>query len=116
MFDIYKNRMAARGRNMSDMLRMQSNMVIEQTWNRDPNYRQVYVVKVDSGLPEVTAENELIDCKFNVKTYENITSDEPSYGCSLGMAKKNVIQKLLLEVIFIWRMKIMNGHGGCLLI
>ena len=79
MFDIYKNRMAARGRNMSDILRMQSNMVIEQTWNRDPNYRQVYVVKVDSGLPEVTAENELIDCKFNVKTYENITSDEPSY-------------------------------------
>ena len=79
MFDIYKNRMAARGRSMSDMLRMQSNMVIEQTWSRDPNYRQVYVVKVDSGLPEVTAENELIDCKFNVKTYENITSDEPSY-------------------------------------
>lgn len=79
MFDIYKNRMAARGRNMSDMLRMQSNMVIEQTWSRDPNYRQVYVVKIDSGLPEVTAENELIDCKFNVKTYENITSDEPSY-------------------------------------
>ena len=108
MFDIYKNRMAARGRNMSDMLRMQSNMVIEQTWSRDPNYRQVYVVKVDSGLPEVTAENELIDCKFNVKTYR--------IGCSLGMAKKNVIQKLLLEVIFIWRMKIMSGHGGCLLI
>ena len=79
MFETYKNRMAARGRNMSEMLRMQSNMVIEQTWDRDPNYRQVFVVKVDSGLPEVTAENELIDVKFNVKTYSNITSDEPSY-------------------------------------
>ena len=79
MFDAYKNRMAARGRNMSDMLRMQSNMVIEQTWDRDPNYRQVYVVKVDSGLPEVTAEHELIDAKFNVTTYPNITSDEPAY-------------------------------------
>ena len=79
MFDAYKNRMAARGRNMSEMLRMQSNMVIEQTWDRDPNYRQVFVVKVDSGLPEVTAEHELIDVKFNVKTYSNITSDEPSY-------------------------------------
>lgn len=79
MFDDYKNRMAHRGKNMSDMLRMQSNMVIEQTWDRDPNYRQVYVVKVNSGLPNVTAEHELIDVKFNVKTYANITSDEPSY-------------------------------------
>ena len=79
MFEAYKNRMAYRGKNMSEMLRMQSNMVIEQTWNRDPNYRQVYVVKVNSGLPEVTAEHKLIDVKFNVKTYANITSDEPSY-------------------------------------
>ena len=79
MFEDYKNRMAYRGKNISEMLRMQSNMVIEQTWDRDPNYRQVYVVKVNSGLPEVTAEHELIDVKFNVKTYANITSDEPSY-------------------------------------
>ena len=79
MFEAYKNRMAYRGKNMSEMLRMQSNMVIEQTWDRDPNFRQVYVVKVNSGLPEVTAEHELIDVKFNVKTYANITSDEPSY-------------------------------------
>ena len=79
MFDDYKNRMAVRGKNMSEMLRMQSNMVIEQTWDRDPNYRKVYVVKVNSGLPEVTAEHELIDTKFNVKTYSDIKSDEPSY-------------------------------------
>ena len=79
MFEAYINRMAYSGKNMSEMLRMQSNMVIEQTWDRDPNYRQVYVVKVNSGLPEVTAEHELIDVKFNVKTYANITSDEPSY-------------------------------------
>ena len=79
MFEDYKNRMAYRGKNMSEMLRMQSNMVIEQTWDRDPNYKQVYVVKVDSGLPEVTTKHELIDTKFNVKTYSNITSDEPSY-------------------------------------
>ena len=79
MFDNYKSRMAHRGRNMSETLRMQSNMVIEQTWNRDPNARKVYVVRVDSGLPEVTEEHELVDVKFNVKTYENIQSDEPSY-------------------------------------
>ena len=79
MFEAYKNRMTYRGKNMSELLRMQSNMVIEQTWDRDPNYRQVYVVKVNSGLPEVTASHELIDVKFNVKTYANITSDEPSY-------------------------------------
>ena len=79
MFETYKNRMSRRGSNMSNMLRMQSNMVVEQTWDRDPNFRQVYVVKVNSGLPEVTATHELIDAKFNVKTYANITSDEPSY-------------------------------------
>lgn len=79
MFEAYKNRMAQRGKNVSEMLRMQSNMVMEQTWDRDPNYRQVYVVKVNSGLPEVTAEHKLIDTKFNIKTYSNITSDEPSY-------------------------------------
>lgn len=79
MFDDYKARMAHMGNNMSDMLRMQSNMIIEQTWDRDPNYRKVYVVQVDSGLPEVTAKHELIDTKFNVKTYSDIKSDEPSY-------------------------------------
>ena len=54
MYEAYKNRMAYRGNNMSEMLRMQSNMVIEQTWDRDPNARKVYVVKVNRGLPEVT--------------------------------------------------------------
>ena len=79
MFEDYRKRMAHRGKNMSDMLRKQSNMVIEQTWERDPNYRQVYVVKVNSGLPKVTEMHDLIDVKFNIKTYSNITSDEPSY-------------------------------------
>lgn len=78
-FEAYRNRMALCGNNVGEMLRRQSNMVVEQTWDRDPNARKVYVVKVDSGLPEVTPMNELIDVKFNVKTYENITSDEPSY-------------------------------------
>ena len=91
MFEAYKNRMAYRGKNMSEMLRMQSNMVIEQTWDRDPNFRQVYVVKVNSGLPEITAKHELIDVKFNVKTYANITSDEPSYWMQFrhGAEKQN---------------------------
>ena len=79
MFDHYKSRMAHRGSNMSEMLRMQSNMVIEQTWNNDPNARQVYVVKVDRGLPTVTDKHELVDVKFNVNTYQSITSDEVAY-------------------------------------
>ena len=79
MFDHYKSRMAHRGRNMSEMLRMQSNMVIEQTWNNDPNARQVYVVKVTRGLPVVTDSHELIDVKFNVDTYQKVGSDEPAY-------------------------------------
>ena len=89
MFEAYKNRMAYRGKNMSEMLRMQSNMVIEQTWERDPNYRQVYVVKVDGGLPEVTVEHELIDVKFNVKTYQAITSDEVAYMLQFRHGEEN---------------------------
>ena len=79
MFEQYKNRMARVGANMSEILRAQSNMVIEQTWNNDPNARQVYVVKASNGLPTVTGKNELIDVKFNVDTYQKVGSDEPAY-------------------------------------
>jgi hypothetical protein len=91
MYEAYKNRMAMRGGNMSEILRTQSRMVIEQTWDRDPNYRRVYVVKVDSGLPKVTPLHELVDAKFNIKTYSNITSDEPSYWMQFrhGAEKSN---------------------------
>lgn len=91
MYESYRNRMAISGNSAGEMLRRQSNAVIEQTWDRDPNARKVYVVKVDSGLPEVKAEHELIDVKFNVKTYENITSDEPSYWMQFrhGAEKRN---------------------------
>lgn len=91
MFDHYRSRMAHRGRNMSEMLRMQSNMVVEQTWNNDPNARQVYVVKVTRGLPAVTAKHELVDVKFNVDTYQKAGSDEPAYHLQFrhGAEKRN---------------------------
>lgn len=91
MFDHYRSRMAHRGANMSEMLRMQSNMVIEQTWNNDPNARRVYVVKVDRGLPTVTDKHELIDVKFNVDTYQKVGSDEPAYHLQFrhGAEKRN---------------------------
>ena len=91
MFDHYKSRMAHRGRNMSEMLRMQSNMVIEQTWNNDPNARQVYVVKTTRGLPKVTDRHELVDVKFNVDTYQKVGSDEPAYHLQFrhGAEKRN---------------------------
>ena len=91
MFDNYRSRMAHRGSNMSEMLRMQSNMVIEQTWDRDPNYRRVYVVKVNRGLPEATEKHELVDVKFNVDTYQKVGSDEPAYHLQFrhGAEKRN---------------------------
>ena len=92
MFEHYKSRMAHRsGRNMSEMLRMQSNMVIEQTWNNDPNARQVYVVKATRGLPTVTDKHELVDVKFNVDTYQKVGSDEPAYHLQFrhGAEKRN---------------------------
>lgn len=91
MFDHYKSRMAHMGANQSEMLRMQSNMVIEQTWDRDPNYRRVYVVKVARGLPTVTDKHELVDVKFNVDTYQKVGSDEPAYHLQFrhGAEKRN---------------------------
>jgi hypothetical protein len=91
MFDYFKNRMAVRGRNMSEILRMQSNAVIEHTWMNDPNYRQVYVVRVNHGLPEVTDEHELVDVKFNVDTYQKVESNEPAYHLQFrhGSEKQN---------------------------
>ena len=91
MFEHYKNRMAHRGANMSETLRMQSTAVIEQTWTRDPNYRRVYVVKVSRGLPKVTEKHELIDVKFNVDTYQKAGSDEPAYHLQFrhGAEKRN---------------------------
>lgn len=91
MFDHYKNRMSTCGRNMSEILRMQSNMVIEHTWINDPNYRQVYVVRVNHGLPEVSAEHELVDVKFNVDAYQKAVSDEPAYHLQFrhGAEKRN---------------------------
>ena len=79
MFDYYRNRVLSRGGNVGEMFKKQSNMVIEYTWDRDPHAKKVYIVQVDSGLPEVTTEHELIDVKFNVDTYSKITSDEPAY-------------------------------------
>ena len=91
MFEHYKSRMAHRGPNMSEMLRMQSNMVIEQTWDRDPNYRRVYVVKVSRGLPTVTDKHRLVDVKFNVDAYQKVGSDEPAYHLQFrhGAEKRN---------------------------
>ncbi len=91
MFEHYKSRMAHTGANMSEMLRMQSNMVIEQTWNNDPNARRVYVVKATRGLPIVTDSHELIDVKFNVDTYQKVGSDEPAYHLQFrhGAEKRN---------------------------
>ncbi len=91
MFEHYKSRMAHKGTTQSEMLRMQSNMVIEATWDRDPNYRRVYVVKVNRGLPEVTDKHELIDVKFNIDTYQKVGSDEPAYHLQFrhGAEKRN---------------------------
>lgn len=79
MFETYRRRMECRGSTMSEMLNKQSDIVLERTWHRDPNYRKVYVVNVKEGLPSVKPTSEPIDVKFNVRTYQAITSDEAAY-------------------------------------
>lgn len=46
---------------------------------RDPATKPVYVKFVNSGLPVVDDDDEVLYAKYNVKSYHNITGDEVAY-------------------------------------
>lgn len=79
MFDSYKLRMAALGSYEGEAKRRNSQKIMDASWMRDAATKPVYVKWVDSGLPVIDDDDEVLYAKYNVKSYHNITGDEVAY-------------------------------------
>ena len=79
MIESYRLRMAAMGSYDGDSRRRNSQKIMDASWMRDPATKLVYVKWVNSGLPVVDDDDEVLYAKYNVKSYHNITGDEVAY-------------------------------------
>ena len=79
MIDTYRNRMAAMGGYEGESRRRNSQKIMDASWMRDPATKPVYVKWVDSGIPIVDDDDEVLYAKYNIKSYHNITGDEIAY-------------------------------------
>jgi hypothetical protein len=71
--------MAALGGYEGEARRRNAQKIMDASWMRDPATKPVYVKWVDSGLPIVDDDDEIVYAKYNVKSYHNITGDEIAY-------------------------------------
>lgn len=79
MLDSYRLRMAALGGYEGEARRRNAQKIIDASWMRDPATKPVYVKWVNTGLPIVDDDDEVLYAKYNVKSYHNITGDEIAY-------------------------------------
>lgn len=79
MLDSYRLRMAALGSYEGEDRRRNSQKIMDASWMRDAATKPVYVKWVNSGLPVVDDDDQVLYAKFNVKSYHNITGDEVAY-------------------------------------
>ena len=79
MLESYRLRMAALGSYEGEARRRNAQNIMDASWMRDPATKPVYVKWVDSGLPVVDDDDEVLYAKYNVKSYHNITGDEIAY-------------------------------------
>ena len=79
MLDSYRLRMAALGGYEGEAKRRNAQKIMDASWKRDPATKPVYVKWVNSGLPVVDDDDEVLYAKYNVKSYHNITGDEVAY-------------------------------------
>ena len=68
MNDLYRNRLAVQGTHMGDVLKKQSDTIMNQTFKNDIAYRVVYI----DGKP--------IDAKYITYTYYSIDQDAVDYN------------------------------------
>jgi hypothetical protein len=71
--------MAALGGYEGEAKRRNAQKIMDASWMRDTATKPVYVKWVNSGLPIVDDDDELLYAKYNVKSYHNITGDEVAY-------------------------------------
>lgn len=101
MFDEFKNRMAFKGKTMGEVLKKQSDMIMDATFTRDIAYRRCYILDNNYFFPEQTLEGYIkakavfagndiyipselkgfheIDAKYLVHTYYSIQGDAADY-------------------------------------
>lgn len=79
MLNSYRLRMAALGSYEGEARRRNAQKIMDASWMRDTATKPVYVKWVDSGLPVVDDDDEVVYAKYNVKSYHNITGDEIAY-------------------------------------
>lgn len=79
MIDSYRLRMAAMGGYDGEARRRNSQKIMDASWMRDAATKPVYVKFVNSGLPVVDDDDEVLYAKYNIKSYHNITGDEIAY-------------------------------------
>ena len=79
MLESYRFRMAALGSYEGEARRRNSQKIMDASWKRDAATKPVYVKWVDSGVPVVDDDDEVLYAKYNVKSYHNITGDEVAY-------------------------------------
>ena len=69
MIDSYRLRMATMGGYEGESRRRNSQKIMDASWMRDPATKPVYVKWVDSGLPVVDDDDEVLYAKYNIKSY-----------------------------------------------
>lgn len=79
MLDSFRARMAALGSYEGESRRRNAQKIMDASWLRDAATKPVYVKWVDSGLPVIDDDDEILYAKYNVKSYHNITGDEIAY-------------------------------------
>ena len=79
MLESYRLRMAALGGYEGEAKRRNAQKIMDSAWMRDPATKPVYVKFVNSGLPVVDDDDEVLYAKYNVKSYHNITGDSIAY-------------------------------------
>ena len=79
MLDSYRIRMAALGSYEGEARRRNSQKIMDASWMRDAATKPVYVKWVQSGLPVVDDDDEIVYAKYNIKSYHNITGDSIAY-------------------------------------
>lgn len=79
MLESYRLRMAALGSYEGEAKRRNAQKIMDASWKRDTATKPVYVKWVNSGLPVVDDDDEVLYAKYNVKSYHNITGDEVAY-------------------------------------
>lgn len=79
MIEAYRNRMAAMGGYEGEARRRNTQKIMESAWMRDPATKPVYVKFVNSGLPVVDDDDEILYAKYNIKQYYSISGDNVEY-------------------------------------